>query len=283
MMSPSKTIKPSEAAYSQASIGLTIFNGDGLPGSPVDGWMEQSPYTVPIDVVIDANGEYLSYDNRRLYSARNYARVDWKITVNEHEFTEQISEQRIATHAADVIFRWQSNDEFVSGSGDVHEVEAKLMYWGLITSYRCASQNPEFNINGTHTTPTVMEYSVAYRPQYKLCKAPAGTKDIVRMTEEEGLSNLISVLDDDELLVCSTCKNGRIFARKDFNEIIRQNSQGIVVESYRILKNRFLQLKAQGDNRDDDWSDQDAFQRDLQRSNMIDALWMECDINQVSS
>ena len=78
-------ICPKEVAYSQKSIGFTIFNGDNIPGASVLHWIDDLPYTIPIDIIKTNNDEYSSFDNRRLYAARNNAPPEYNIAVRCHE------------------------------------------------------------------------------------------------------------------------------------------------------------------------------------------------------
>jgi hypothetical protein len=44
-------------------------------GVTVSAWYNRPPYNVPISVGKLPNGEYVSLDNRRLYSAKNIVRI----------------------------------------------------------------------------------------------------------------------------------------------------------------------------------------------------------------
>jgi hypothetical protein len=55
--------------YSQRSIEATFMDRR----TPVETWMNNLPYTFPLVVALLQDGQFLSLDNRRLYSAKNYS------------------------------------------------------------------------------------------------------------------------------------------------------------------------------------------------------------------
>ena len=63
-------IFPREIACSQSSIGPTVFAGKGRNRASVECWTTEEPYLIPIDIVLN-RVQYVSFDNQRLYSARN--------------------------------------------------------------------------------------------------------------------------------------------------------------------------------------------------------------------
>ena len=54
--------------YSQRSIEATFSDRH----TPVDAWADALPYNLPLEVA-PVDGEFVSLDNRRLYSAKNYS------------------------------------------------------------------------------------------------------------------------------------------------------------------------------------------------------------------
>jgi hypothetical protein len=54
--------------YSQRSIEATFSRH-----IPVDAWADALPYNLPLEVASVDDGEFVSLDNRRLYSAKNYS------------------------------------------------------------------------------------------------------------------------------------------------------------------------------------------------------------------
>ena len=97
------TICPKEV---QKSIGLTIFNGDNIPGASIFHWDDELPYIIPIDIVKAwqaNNDEYCSFDNRRLYAARNHAPPEINIVVRCHDFVEILPETRRAMIPAKMV------------------------------------------------------------------------------------------------------------------------------------------------------------------------------------
>ena len=77
-------ISPKEIAYSQNTISSKINNINGDDVS-VTRWENIEPYTIPLDVVYNESTELCSFDNRRLYAARNYAPFDYKLRVKVHK------------------------------------------------------------------------------------------------------------------------------------------------------------------------------------------------------
>jgi hypothetical protein len=68
-----QTISPADIRYSQASVDTHFKDRATGALTPVEAWANALPYTASLQVVQLGNGEYLSFDNRRLYSAKNYA------------------------------------------------------------------------------------------------------------------------------------------------------------------------------------------------------------------
>ena len=46
-------ISPREVAYSQSSVGPTIFAGKGRNRASVERWTTEEPYLIPIDIVLN--------------------------------------------------------------------------------------------------------------------------------------------------------------------------------------------------------------------------------------
>jgi hypothetical protein len=96
-------IYPKEIFYSQKSFSLTMYRGEGLPGVSVCNWANELPYIIHIDIVNCNDGAYCSFDNRRLYAARNYAASGFEIVARRHDCMEILPETRKGTLSTKLV------------------------------------------------------------------------------------------------------------------------------------------------------------------------------------
>lgn len=272
------SVYPREIAYSQSSVGFTIYTNDEDPGVSVREWSNMIPYTIPIDVAFNENGDILTFDNRRLYAARNHAPTEQRLMVRQHEFTDMLSEDKIETSAANIFFWWEVTDA-ASGELEVHCIRAIVTYWGLLTALRCASQSPVFSLNGSITEPTVRRYKFPYTPYYELKRG--GSIEIP--IYEDAHAALIAALRGESIVCFSHSQMGVIMHRPDFNQMLLRYVAGIRATSYFKYAKLSMTLRAKGEKKDGHWPDDEEFFRaENERIEDIESLWLKADVAEVS-
>jgi hypothetical protein len=272
-----RSVHPKELAYSQTSVGLTIYNGEEEPGVSVREWDNIMPYTIPLDVIINEDGEMCSYDNRRLYAARNHAPSQQHLMVSVHNFTDLLPAVKVRTSVADIFFWWERVHP-TTGDTEVHGIRAVVTYWGLLAAYRCAYQSPEFSLKGSHTEPTVRRSPFQFTPYYQLDRV-----DCVEIPiHEDAIDNMLEAITS-ELIVCfSRTERGIIMYRPDFNNLLLCHIGGLQVKSYFKYERQKMTLRAKGERKDEQWSDdEELFRAENDQLEEIETLWLKADLEEV--
>jgi hypothetical protein len=272
-------LNPNAIAYSQCSIAQHINRDDGLIGAPVNAWKNEKPYTIAVDVVEIRNSWLCSFDNRRLYAARNHSPEGYMMNVNCHGFSDIVSEEKLDSGTGAVFFWWVESNGLVN---KLHELEITIIHWGVMTSYGCACQSPSFSLNGTHSHPEVLRCSPMFIPYYKARRYANKiyTREPVRL--EDGINNLLSAISNSDMKVgFSQNATSHIMIREDSNQLISQNASGLRVRNYNTTENMYIDLKAEGDKDDEYWQDQEIHHIQCERMNEIERRWIECDIEEV--
>lgn len=275
-----QAIYPREIAYSQSSVDDCIYQGDEEPGAPVQAWKNEAPYTIPIDVVETDNGELCTFDNRRLYAAKNFSPPEYQMVVKRHSFNDIIPEKKLETEAADLVFWWAETNGITS---QLHVLEMTIIFWGVMVCYRCAYQNGTFNLNGTHLEPEIRRNQQAFTPYYKvgeIANQTIRTRTII-ITNEDAIVSLRAAIESGQVVGFSKSKKSRIMYREAFNDVILRNIEGLRVTSYKIVENKYLVLKANGEKDEDYWQDQELHQLECKRTNEIERRWIESDITEL--
>jgi hypothetical protein len=274
---------PREIAYSQCSITEHIFAGENNPaGASVKEWKNEVPYSIPLDVVTMMNGEYCSYDNRRLFSARNYAPTSHNALMKIHDFKEPVPSEKLEyTGAGEVIFWWMNDSQDA-----VYVLESTLLSWGFITALRCAYQHPEFPLVGSHQEPVIQpfpQFSPSYRVESNDQKLTMDT-----LQSEEGLAHLQLAVDEGRPVFFSrSIKRSAIMLRPDFIDFVLHQIDAVSVTSFKEKKQAKLVLRGGADHSPspgsgDNWPpDSDISQYDMERDCDIDRRWIELDLAEV--
>ena len=273
-----RSILPREIAYSQTSIGLTIYNGEEEPGVSVREWDNSIPYTIPLDVILNEVGEMCSFDNRRLYAARNHATAQQHLMAREHNFTDLLPADKVRTSAADIFFWWEKTDPR-TGETEVHGIRSVVTYWGLLTAYRCAYQSTGFSLNGSHTEQTVRRCPIRFTPYYQLDRI-----DCVEISMHDDAIAAMTAAIMGGLTVCfSRTERGVIMHRPDFNLLLLRHIGGLQVKSYFKYERQAMTLRASGERKDDHWpDDEDFFRAENDQLEDIETLWLKADLAEVS-
>jgi hypothetical protein len=213
---------------------LSILCCDEESFASVEAWKEDEPYTIPIDVVETVTGELYTFDNRRLYAARNFSPAGYQLVVRWHSFSDIVPEEKLETEAGDVVFWWTESDGLVT---HLHVLEVTLIQWGLLTSCRCALQSPYFSLSGTVKEPDVRPNEEAFVPYYKVRgTANPSINNSTTMTDEYGISNLRAAIEGREMVAFSRSVRSKIILRKAFNTMILRNIAGLRVSSYKKIE-----------------------------------------------
>ena len=269
-------IFPREIAYSQNTVGLTIYNGEE-ESVTVRTWVNGKPYTISLDVIINDVGEFCAFDNRRLYAARNYAPTEWHFMVRQHAFTDLIPPEKVETGAAYISLWWEMIDP-ASGEPEVHCFKGVVSYWGLMVAFRCACQSPSFSLNGSYAEPTLRQSPFPYPSYYKVDRI--GCKQIPLL--DDPITALTSAIDRDQTVCFSHSDSSILMHRQDFIQLLLHHIEGVQVDSYGKYTRRQMVVRTKGDDKDGHWPDDgELFRAEQQRIEEIDALWMESDLAQV--
>ena len=269
-------IFPREIAYSQNTVGLTIYNGEE-ESITVRTWVNGKPYTISLDVIINDVGEFCAFDNRRLYAARNYAPTEWHFMVRQHAFTDLIPPEKLETGAAYISLWWEMIDP-ASGEPEVHCFKGVVSYWGLMVAFRCACQSPSFSLNGSYAEPTLRQSPFPYPSYYKVDRI--GCKQIPLL--DDPITALTSAIDRDQTVCFSRSDSSILMHRPDFIQLLLRHIEGVQVDSYGKYTRRQMVFRAKGEENDGHWPDDgELFRAEQQRIEDIDTLWMESDLAQV--
>ena len=275
-----QAIYPREIAYSQSSVDDCIYQGDEEPGASVEAWKNEAPYTIPIDIVVTEDGELCTFDNRRLYAARNFSPPGYQMVVKRHSFNDIIPEEKLETEAADLVFWWAETNGITS---QVHVLEGTIMFWGVMVCYRCAYQNNSFNLNGTNREPEIRRNQRAFTPYYKVRGIANSPIRTIIMPNDNAILILRAAIESGQVVGFSKRKNSRIMHREAFNDVVLRYIEGLRVTTYKIVENQHLEFKASGEKDEDYWQDQELHQLECKRMNEIERRWIESDIAEVIS
>jgi hypothetical protein len=259
MVNPS-AVYPREIANSQSSVDDFIHCCDDESWASVEAWEEDEPYTIPIDIVETVTGELCTFDNRRLYAARNFSPAGYQLLVRWHSFSDIVPEEKLETEAGDVVFWWTESDGLVT---HLHVLEVILIQWGLLTSCRCAFQSPSFSLSGMVKEPDVRRNQAAHVPYYKVQgTADSSINNSTTMTSHDGITNLTAAIHSGEMVGLSRSGRSRIMRRKAFNTMVLRNIAGLRVSSYKKIEGQSLEFIAGCDSVRDGtyWQDQELHQ-----------------------
>mmetsp|Transcript_6093 Transcript_6093/g.8499 ORF Transcript_6093/g.8499 Transcript_6093/m.8499 type:complete len:212 (+) Transcript_6093:246-881(+) len=195
--------------------------------------------------------------------------------VKRHSFNDIIIEEKLETEAADLVFWWAETNGITS---QVHVLEATIMFWGVMVCYRCAYQNDTFNLNGTNREPEIRRNQRAFTPYYKVREIANLPIRTIIMPNDDAINSLKAAIESGQVVGFSKRKNSRIMYREAFNDLVLRNIEGLRVTSYKKIENQHLEFKANGENDDDYWQDQELHQLECKQMNEIERRWIESDI-----
>jgi hypothetical protein len=146
-LASSVAVAAAKIRYSRVSIGKEFGTGQ-----PVATWLNELPYTTPIEVIPiddhDLTGEYLSMDNRRLFSARNYGGDDAMTECIVYDPRNAVT-PLMTDYGRDILLvGWLQHETF-------HRVTVRAKNLRAVFLIGCCQQSSSFPLGGTHTTPAL--------------------------------------------------------------------------------------------------------------------------------
>lgn len=220
--------------YSQISIERTFRDRQ----TPVETWIDQLPYSLPLEVA-PIDGEYfLSLHNRRLYSAKTYSP---NITVSciVHQFPTEL----MRDHCLDLLeVLWADSENSLKRlSLRANTIEGVMMI-------RCVTQNTSFPILG-RLEPAPSLGARIYDPEIWK-KRPAS----INFAQSKD-NYLESVVAAAMILVCIKITVNVYHRRDDLREVLL-NPELFQAVNYERSTDAFT-LRARGEKKTDTWDDWD--------------------------
>ena len=268
-------LTPASVHFSQTSIGDTYYSCDGSIYR-VEEWHDRPPWTVPIRAVRWDNGVFTAFDNRRLYSAKNVQVLSdptHEIEVDVKGLKEEIPADMIAGRQVDGMILWRGSKEHAGRRIDgVYRLELYPAFWGAAVAFRCATQGPDWPLDGKADKPTIP------RPRKPSNKAklgsgrtlsmPPGTFEVL-LTNSEAIPALESNIDN----ACLARNTSVIlYPHPDCINYLLDN-EAIRVRSFAFIASAELRAKAE----DDEWDDhhEEMFKLECQIEDHFDEVWDE--------
>lgn len=224
--------------FSQFCINPVFTNS----GVTVSAWFNRPPYNVPIEIVKLENGDYLSFDNRRLYSSKKHNTNSYISCI----LCNKIPEYRIESDSNIFTVYWESQSE---NHKILHKLTLKALTMEALCIIRCASQSTSFPLTGTFDEPLLGDRKELskYCEQVKLNpykKFETSTDDF--HTSFQNASKIYIRMDNHVNLA---------HPRNDLRDYILNHQELFELDDYG--KSSTIQLKARGDKSDDQWDDWD--------------------------
>lgn len=237
-----EAIQKSKIRYSQST--LSRYFNDEL--TPVEAWTNRSPYTIPVEVMQmhmdNADSEYISLDNRRLYSVRQYSSHD---TINcfVHNPDSAVTDAMV-DHGIDILkLIWQDGEI-------IHRLLLRTTTIQGVFIIRCAGQNSVFSLDGRHTDPVVLSGRERIDGQIKLSPYDK-PRFFIQCTE-----NITDSLEAAEIVYMQRAHNVNLFhPRTDLKRLIIDTN---IFELELYERGTNIQLIARGEKNEDDWDDLNA-------------------------
>ena len=252
-------LNPSEVRYSQNTIGENIY-----PNIPVI----KHPHTLPLNVILlPDNLGYLSYDNRRLYSARKSGVImisDMKIDVVVHSPTDFPELDNPET--TDIA--WSSDD-------GIFILSLQSITWFGSISMRCVKQAPRFPLTGSHENPVCQQSTPRLPDQF-----------IMKQNKLENVTNI--AMDDwhvklsEQQMVMVKIKQGfNVYhSREDLPTLITRFQDHFKPMTLTFYNNAIFKSRVMGGGSDDnsnncDFEDDESCVLMGEFDDMLEYAWIE--------
>lgn len=239
--------------FSQCSISRHF--GDGI--TPVETWVVSKPYTIPIEVMKINEEEYISLDNRRLYSTKKYCNND-NMNCIVYNCDDALT-KRMVNYGKDILtILWQTDDV-------THKLTLRAMTVEGVFIIRCAGQNSKFSLSGSLDSPFL--------------GARQASKDQIML---EPFNTIFTATDEDHkesLKQASTVyiqpvhRTNLFHIRPDLAKLIIETN---LFEAIRYERGTNIKLVAHGQRETDSWDDWDDLNAAaFEAENEIDSLYDE--------
>lgn len=242
--------------FSQHSISGTFHDG-----TSVNSWCDCVPFACPINVLALDDGNYLSLDNRRLFSATTYGRPNLSLSCNVYRETDEIPDEMENIGLSMLYLMWQD------GANVTHKVALRMSTVGAVFYIRCVRQSSDFPANGSATRPVIGR--------------PVGRIDQVKIENVRGIifgscpSNFLDCLLAAETVYVQPDVSVNIYhPRADVAAFVATNFASITVVEHNVCSN--VVLKARGPSGGggswDEWDDMNAavLENDLRRLSIFE-------------
>ncbi len=223
--------------YSQRSIERT-FNDRH---TSVETWIDSLPYTVPLEVT-PVDGEYLSLDNRRLYSAKNYSpheTVNCIVRPLNAPTTNEMKDFGI--DLLEMI--WVDHGQVL------HRLTLRAVTIEGVMIIRCLTQDSSFPVLG-QLRPDPSRGQRTYDPL--TWRINPGSIHCAPTTDDFQDSFLAA----DRILVCVKITVNLYHERNDLRRIIQDRPDLFQLVRYE-RSTHIVTLRARGEKKDDTWDDWD--------------------------
>jgi hypothetical protein len=146
-LASSVAVPAAKIRYSRVSIGKEFGTGQSVAT-----WVNELPYTTPIEVIPtddhDLTGEYLSMDDKRLFSTRNCRGVDAMIECIVYDPLAAVT-PLMTDYGRDILLvGWLHHETF-------HRVTLRARNLRAVFLIGCCQQSSSFPLGGTHAEPAL--------------------------------------------------------------------------------------------------------------------------------
>ncbi len=222
--------------YSQFSIKPCFSDGQ----TSVLTWIDALPHSVPLEVMNIDGEAYVSLDNKKLYSAKNYSpNQSVKCVVyNAQDPVTSLMED----HGLDLLtVIWCSGNE-------LHRLSLRAKTVEAVFIIRCASQNSDFPFHGSYDAPHVSHQRIYSNITKKV--TPANSQFIA--FDNENYTE--SLQTSEELLIQPMLGINIYHQRNDFCQLKLELLFDVVKYEHCSMG---WTLKARGEKDPDVWDDWD--------------------------
>eukprot|EP01035_Chromulina_nebulosa_P018015 gene18015-23654_t len=240
--------------YSQSSIKPT-FSDDGH--TPVNTWIDAEPYNVPLEVLEVVTGQYLSLDNRRLYSAKNYGLAEQLVRCVVHQIGDVVTDS-MEKFFLDLVSLLLVNQ------GVYYQLDLRATTVEAVSIIRCACQNYSFPLTGTFDNPVISDERTYDQMLYNLHKPRYVTSCVINAQD------YLEVVSNSEEIFIRVGNVNLYHKQIDLKQLILSRTELFDVESLKILGGQFT-LRARGEESDDyldnekDWKELLAYCSELEQ------------------
>ena len=233
-----QNIEPQRVKYSQSSI-MPNFNV-GL--TSVETCLDALPYTAPLEVMTFDNENYISFDNRRLFSAKKY--------------NPNTTMRCIVYNANDIVTTLMQDNGLDlltviwSSENILHCLQLRANTIEAVFVIRCASQNSHFPFSGTAIDPQLSHQRIYDHNTIKIYPASRF------MVSQEDYTDCLR--NSTEIYIRVVPGMNIFHKRNDLGELILNRPDLYTVLSYEQCTESFT-LRARSQKDSDVWDDWDDF------------------------